>query len=172
MHVHRPSFAVTHMKMCIISITFSHTHTHCVNQPINQPRIYNNTTQEEQEWHDLLAKVQTLDIKPPSNDSEQAAHNTAAAVDSLAGEEIAALQALQHDVHRRLTLQVDAVCMLIGNMEDLIEKAQDTMHEAQTQLHAQRLKAFPHVYSPARLIRAIVRPETAAGEGQHGDDGA
>lgn len=80
----------------------------------------------------------------------------------MASEEIRELKELKESLQKQASLQVEAVSLIVGNIEDLIEKANDKANEAQQKYHSERLKAFPHINSPAKLIKAIVRrqPET------------
>lgn len=120
--------------------------------------------QEEAEWGALLSKVEALDVNPGGAAAEGAAEEDegdggAAAPPSA---EVAALRRLQRDVHRRLALQVDGVCLLVGDVEELVERANREAGEMQARYHAQRFQTFPHVNSPAHLIKALVRPAAAA----------
>lgn len=112
---------------------------------------------EEQEWHDLLAKVEDLDIGEVSPEAED--EEIAAVGDKYAPEELAALRALNRDVHRKITMQVDGVCILVGNIEDLIDRANATAQEVHVQHHKKRFENFPHVDSPKFLLRKIMAPE-------------
>lgn len=110
---------------------------------------------EESEWHDLLSKVEELDLGTSALEDQEGGQEGASV--EYAREEIAALRALQHDVHRQMTAQVDGVCMLVGNIEDLIDRANRTAQEVQIQNHQRRFRAFKHMNSPARLIKAIIQ---------------
>jgi hypothetical protein len=113
--------------------------------------------QEEQDWHDLLAKVEELDIGEVSPEAEDG--DLATTGDKYAQEELAALRALNKDVHRKITMQVDGVCTLVGNIEDLIDRANATAQEVHVQHHKKRFENFPHVDSPKFLLRKIMAPE-------------
>ena len=119
---------------------------------------------EEEEWHELRAKVEDLEIGGAEAEAEGEGDqgegaepgSSAQAIEKYAGEEIAALKALREDVHRQITMQVDGVCTLVGNIEDLIERANQTAQDAQVQHHKKRFEPFPNVHSPKVLIRKIM----------------
>lgn len=112
--------------------------------------------QEEREWHELLAKVEELDIEDAAVAEDESA--SVGAVEKYAAEEIAALRALRQDVHRKVTMQVDGVCMLVGNIEDLIDRAHQTAQEVHMEHHKKIFESFPHVDSPKFLIKKILGP--------------
>lgn len=112
------------------------------------------TLQEEKEWNDLLSKVDSLDLEAPVYPKD-GPENPSTSVD-MAAEEIQELQALKESIQKQLTMQVEGVSLVVGNIEDLIEQANEKAALAQKKYHNERFKAFPHVNSPARLIKAIV----------------
>jgi len=83
---------------------------------------------------------------------------------TVAAEDIGLLRDANYNVSHRLTLQVDSVCQLVGNIEDLLDRTNEATREVQKQYHSQRFKAFPHFNSPARLIKAIVSTPKDGGE--------
>eukprot|EP00889_Picochlorum_renovo_P003486 jgi/Picre1/30516/NNA_005879.t1 len=103
-----------------------------------------------------LGLQRRLDIleKEEKNGPRSAAPRT-----DLADEEIKGLQELKASMQQQVSMQVEGVSMIVGNIEDLIEKANEKAKDAQKKLHADRAKAHPHINSPARLIKAIIRPE-------------
>eukprot|EP00890_Picochlorum_soloecismus_P003675 jgi/Picsp_1/4308/NSC_01816-R1_hypothetical protein CHLREDRAFT_144129 [Chlamydomonas reinhardtii] len=109
---------------------------------------------EEKEWSDLLSKVDSLDLEAPMY-PKSGAENPSTSMD-MAAEEIQELQALKDSIQKQLTMQVEGVSLVVGNIEDLIEQANEKAALAQKQYHSERFKTFPHVNSPARLIKAIV----------------
>ena len=113
--------------------------------------------QEEKEWAELLSKVETLEVNPPEAEPADAEPST-----SQVAEDLARIQAFEADAARRLIFQVDGVCLVVGEMEDLVDRAHETAQEAQIKVHNERFKAFPHMNSPAKLIRALVRPPVKA----------
>lgn len=112
------------------------------------------TLQEEKEWNDLLSKVDSLDLEAPVY-LEKGGENPSTSV-NMAAEEIQELQALKDSIQKQVTMQVEGVSLVVGNIEDLIEQANEKATLAQKRYHSERFKAFPHVNSPARLIKAIV----------------
>lgn len=114
--------------------------------------------QEEDEWHELLSKIDGIDLEDPlypipgaeeSNDEKASSH--------LAIKEIEDLKELNESIQKQISMQVEGVSMIVGNIEDLIEKSTEQANEAQKEYHSERFKAFPHINSPARLIKAIIR---------------
>ena len=91
--------------------------------------------QEEQEWQALLDKVEHLDQQQlavvagagaaPSGEAPIAALEAEAGL--VAGhpavDELAALARLHAGVHRRLAMQVEGVCKLVGDVEEMVERA-------------------------------------------------
>lgn len=120
--------------------------------------------QEEAEWQALLAKVEALDgnAQPAEEQAEASPEEQPAAAPSA---EVAALRQLQQEVHRSLTLQVDGVCLLVGDVEELVVRANHSAQAMQAQVHAQRFSTFLHINSPAHLIKALVRPRAAPAGG-------
>ena len=109
---------------------------------------------EEQDWGDLLAKVDAIDLSVEVVAEEAASGRVNT---ELAADEILGLQQLQESMQKHVTTQVEGVSLVIGNIEDLIEKANSKAQDAQKTLHSQRYKEYQHVSSPKRLIKAIVR---------------
>ncbi|KAL4439014.1 hypothetical protein ABPG77_006951 [Micractinium sp. CCAP 211/92] len=70
---------------------------------------------------------------------------------------LAALEAVHAGIHRHLAMQVEGVCKLVGDVEELVERASRAAAAVQAEYHAEKFRAFPHVNSPARLIRELVR---------------
>ncbi|KAL4452643.1 hypothetical protein ABPG75_008305 [Micractinium tetrahymenae] len=70
---------------------------------------------------------------------------------------LAALEAVHVGVHRHLAMQVEGVCKLVGDVEELVERASRAAAAVQAEYHAEKFRAFPHINSPARLIRELVR---------------
>jgi hypothetical protein len=113
--------------------------------------------QEKDEWQSLLAKFDEMKTSPiPSEDATES-ELPSTGVTLYAAEELDALQRMEGEVLQRLTMQVDGVCTLLGNVEDLLLRANDVAQEAQRHQHSRRFKAFHHMNSPARLIKAIVQ---------------
>ncbi len=110
---------------------------------------------EEQEWGELLAKVDAIDLSVEVVADEAGASGRVNT--DLAADEIRGLQQLQEAMQKQVTTQVEGVSLVIGNIEDLIEKANAKAQDAQKTLHARRYKEYQHVSSPKRLIKAIVR---------------
>lgn len=106
--------------------------------------------QEEAEWHALLQKVELLDqqqlaLAPGGAVEAAAAADGAAAVAPPAGgssspaaaeqqrpsggssdgeeSELVALAQLHAGVHRHLAMQVEGVCKLVGDVEEMVERA-------------------------------------------------
>lgn len=98
-------------------------------------------------------------MKTSSIPCEETTENeiTSTSATLYAAEELGALQKMENEVLQRLTMQVDGVCTLLGNVEDLLQRANIVAQEAQRHQHSQRFKAFQHMNSPARLIKAIVQ---------------
>ena len=214
--------------------------------------------QEEEEWQALLAKVEQLDQQQltaagaapagkhaGSGAAAAADADTAAAGEGAAeaeeqpcgdGGELAALQRVHGDLHRHLAMQVEGVCKLVGDVEEMVERANSSAqamqvracgwqgaaarlacasaavggqqeqqqfsdrpqcalamqpppalaaasplaphhlsppthprmgtycpspHPVQAEYHAEKFRVFPHVNSPAHLIRQLVRPQAA-----------
>lgn len=114
---------------------------------------------EEREWSELLQKLDSIDLDANLPDTENAGMGSAAPRTDLADEEIKGLQELKASMQQQVSMQVEGVSMIVGNIEDLIEKANEKAKDAQKKLHTDRAKAHPHINSPARLIKAIIRPE-------------
>ena len=111
---------------------------------------------EEEEWRELLEKVDAIDISIEGLATEEA--STSGRVDeTLAADEIRGLLKLQESMQRQVTTQVEGVSMVIGNIEDLIERAGERAMDAQKNLHAQRYKEYDCVGDAKQLIKAIVR---------------
>lgn len=110
---------------------------------------------EEQEWGALLAKVDAIDLSAELVADEAGASGRVNT--DLAADEIRGLQQLQESMQKQVTTQVEGVSLVIGNIEDLIEKANVRTQDAQKTLHTRRYKEYQHVSSPKRLIKAIVR---------------
>jgi len=115
--------------------------------------LHFSSLQEEEEWEALLHKVEALELNLPE-DGKQAEGEPGT---SVAMEEIASLRQADQSLQKQLTMQVDGVCLVVGNIEDLVDRANETMREVTKQHHDQKFKSLPHFNSPARLIRAIVR---------------
>lgn len=115
--------------------------------------------QEEREWAELLQKVDALDLDANVPEIPKQQSSSGAVMDELAGDEIQGLQQLHESIQKQVSTQVEGVSLIVGNIEDLIEKANKKTLDAQKVLHAERYKEYPHVNSPARLIKAIIRPE-------------
>ena len=107
--------------------------------------------EEEKEWAELLEKMDAINIDPVRVDEPKPVR--------LAAKEIQELQELHENIQKQVSMQVEGVSLVVGNIEDLIEKANRKALDAQKNLHSKRYQAYPHVNSPARLIRAIVRPD-------------
>ena len=91
-------------------------------------------------------------------EAEEGDEPSTAPAENYAAEEIAAVRALEQDIHRKITMQVDGVCTLVGNIEDLIDRANQTAQEVHVQHHKKRFEKFPHVDSPKFLIKKIMAP--------------
>ncbi|GAB4818836.1 hypothetical protein N2152v2_005882 [Parachlorella kessleri] len=97
-------------------------------------------------------------------EAEQFSSETAAAGVATPGSEaaepadIAELKKMHEDLHRHLTIQAEGLCKLVGDVEELVDRANRTAHTLQAEYHQEKFQAFPHVDSPARLIREIVKP--------------
>lgn len=113
--------------------------------------------QEKDEWESLLAKVDEMKTSPIPSEEATESELASTSVTLYAAEELDALQRMESEVLQRLTMQVDGVCTLLGNVEDLLLRANDVAQEAQRHQHSRRFKAFQHMNSPARLIKAIVQ---------------
>lgn len=113
--------------------------------------------QEEREWAELLERVDSLQLDVPDIARDEGSGG--AVIKDLAGDEIQGLEQLRDSIQKKISLQVEGVSLIVGNIEDLIEKANKKTRDAQKALHAERYKEYPHVNSPARLIKAIVRPD-------------
>ena len=94
-----------------------------------------------------------------SEDDNAGPTTTAAAGEKYAAAEIAALKAIQQDVHRKITMQVDGVCTLVGNIEDLIDRANQTAQDVHVQHRKKRFENFPHIDSPKFLIKKLMAPD-------------
>ena len=99
-----------------------------------------------------------MDLGDGSALAEDEGTSTGGAEGHYAGEEIAALRALRQDMHRKVTMQVDGVCMLVGNIEDLIDRANLIAQEVHMEHHKKRFERFPHVDSPKFLIKKLLGP--------------
>jgi len=112
---------------------------------------------EEEEWRELLAKVDAIDLSISGLGAEAAA--TSGRVDeSLAPDEIRGLQRLHESMQKKVTTQVEGVSMVIGNIEQVLERAGERAADAQKNLHARRYRAYNEVGEDAKtLIKAIVR---------------
>ena len=115
------------------------------------------TIQEEEEWHELMAKVDQLDIEQEQIAANEEDPSTSAAAEKHAGQEIAALRALNKDLHCKVTMQVDAVCKLVGNIEDLIDRANQTAQDVHVRQHQKRFENFAHIDSPQVLLKKVMQ---------------
>eukprot|EP00891_Asterochloris_glomerata_P002231 jgi/Astpho2/2231/fgenesh1_pg.00040_%23_64_t len=68
------------------------------------------------------------------------------------------LQQARADAHRRVTMQVEGLCALVSGCEELVAKAQQHGTIIQAAYHHERFRTFPHVDSPARLIKELLKP--------------
>ncbi len=112
--------------------------------------------EEEAEWAALLAKAEAVEAEAAGAAEE------AAAAPRPPSAEAEALRAAGAAAHRRLATQVDAVAMLVGDCEALAERAGAATAAAAADHQRRRFGAFPHVDSPARLIRALVHAPAPA----------
>ena len=139
--------------------------------------------QEEEEWHALLVQMHELDRQELLAPTPGAVPTTPPR--ELEGNELAALAQLRADLHRHLTVQVEGVCKVVGDVEELVERANCDAQAAQVRrrllginhsnaynstctdylqakYHAEKFCVFRHVDSPARLIKELVRPGAKA----------
>jgi len=148
--------------------------------------------QEEQEWRNLLTKVKEMqgelesqaaaalehthnnnnnnninnnDMDEDGQQQRQQEENENNAAEEVDPPEAKDLRQLQADVHRELALQVEGLCMLVGDVEELADAADQSAHAMQAQYHAEKFKTFAHMDSPERLIRNILRPAAVGREG-------
>ena len=119
--------------------------------------MHDEHVQEEREWAELLQRVDTLQLDVPDIACDEGTNGDV--MKNLAGDEIQGLEELRDSIQRQVSTQVEGVSLIVGNIEDLIDKANKKTRDAQKALHAERYKEYPHVNSPARLIKAIVRPD-------------
>ncbi|KAK9830462.1 hypothetical protein WJX72_011902 [[Myrmecia] bisecta] len=68
------------------------------------------------------------------------------------------LRARQEEAYRAVALQVEGLCAMVGGVEDLVSKAERHCSLMQAEYHQEKFRTFPHIDSPARLIREMVRP--------------
>jgi hypothetical protein len=127
--------------------------------------------QEEEEWQALLAKVEQLDQQQLTaagaapgggHAGSIAAAATAADADSAAagegaveaaeeeqpcgdGGELAALQRVHGDLHRHLAMQVEGVCKLVGDVEEMVERANSSAQAVQVCIQGRQLLLEWHV---------------------------
>jgi hypothetical protein len=117
-----------------------------------------NFEREEAEWQALLAKVDDLDVSDPDGDQQQREGGGAAAAEAEEPHgEVTALRKLRKDVHRRLAIQVEGVCMLVGDVAELVDRANRSAKAVHADYHKEKFKTFEHVDSPAVLIGALTR---------------
>lgn len=152
--------------------------------------------EEEREWENLLIKVEEMHQELESQaaaalgyindgknnnynnkndmgeDGQQHQHQQQEEREKKDAEDVdppeaKELRQLQADVHREVALQVEGLCMLVGDVEELADVADQSAHAMQAQYHAEKFKTFAHMDSPDRLIRDILRP-TAVGRAVEG----
>ena len=162
-----------------------------------------NFQREEAEWQELLHKAEQLDAQLAAGaEAGDPSSACKGAVDAAAQQQLPegldALERTQRDLHRQLALQVDGLCKLVGDVEELMDcanrSAQTTqvggttppagmlapqtwseplLHPtagAQAEYHKEKFRVFPHVDSPARLIRELVKPAPLATRQQNEGD--
>ena len=54
------------------------------------------------------------------------------------------------------------MCKLVADVEELVEAANSRAGVLQAEYHADKFRTFPHVDSPQRLIRELIRAPRAA----------
>eukprot|EP00887_Chlorella_sp_A99_P004054 scaffold11.g4054.t1 len=134
-------------------------------------------TPEEAEWQALLGKAERLPELEAGAEAAAAAdqqQRQQQQEDGSAGDprppEAVVLEQLHRDAHRRLAMQagrgggraasaarpVEGVCMLVGDVEELVERASRNAQAVQAGYHAHKFQPFPHVESPAHLIKLLV----------------
>jgi len=67
------------------------------------------------------------------------------------------LLAARAGAHRKLALQVEAYAGLVGGVEALLSTAEQACSAMQAEYHRDKFRAFPHVDSPATLIKGIAK---------------
>ena len=124
--------------------------------------------QEEEEWQALLAEVEQLDQQQltaagAAPEGKHAGSGAAAAADAdtaAAGEgaaeaeeqpcgdggELAALQQVHGDLHRHLAMQVEGVCKLVGDVEEMVERANSSAQAMQVRVAGRELLPAWHVH--------------------------
>eukprot|EP00798_Chlamydomonas_sp_ICE-L_P010242 gene10242-8159_t len=74
------------------------------------------------------------------------------------------LQATQEETHAKLTLQVESLCAVLSKVDCLVATAEQACSMLQADYHQDKFKTFPHVNSPAWLIREIATRHVPAQE--------
>mmetsp|Transcript_35010 Transcript_35010/g.99239 ORF Transcript_35010/g.99239 Transcript_35010/m.99239 type:complete len:314 (-) Transcript_35010:97-1038(-) len=67
------------------------------------------------------------------------------------------LASVSQAAHQTLALQVEAYSGLVGGVEVLLQKAEQTCAVMQAEYHQRKFQGYPHVNSPAALIKGLAR---------------
>ena len=168
---------------------------------------------EEAEWQALLLKAEELDSQLAAECTSAGGGAAAVPQDCSAPDSLLGLERSQRELHRRLAMQVEGLCKLVGDVEELVDganrSAQATQVRArlpsrrahlrwafrrgggaqlsaramaaplfpfpllhQAEYHKEKFRVFPHVDSPARLIRELVKPVPRRQQQPHQEDAA
>lgn len=117
---------------------------------------------EEAEWQTLLERVGALGDELEAEAQLIAKEVEAAENAPIDPPESKDLQHIRTEVHRELSMQVEGLCLLVGDVEELIQTADKSAQAMQAQYHEEKFATFPHVNSPLALIKAISRPQVVA----------
>jgi len=129
---------------------------------------------EEVEWAQLASQAvrdqkameaeedKEVEEKPLKAELQQLVDDSAKA--AREGSMLGILEDKIERVHRRLTLQIDALTALVTGAEDLAVRAERACQSMQSELRTQAFSHLLHVDSPLALIRGLTRqPPATAG---------
>ncbi|KAK9805960.1 hypothetical protein WJX73_008818 [Symbiochloris irregularis] len=102
----------------------------------------------------MLAPAGDAELALQQGDSSEGPASPVLGPDSQQG----ALARAQERAERKVCLQVKGLAALVTGVEDLVAQAEQTCSLLQAEYHRDKFRNFPHVESPARLIREILRP--------------
>eukprot|EP00884_Botryococcus_braunii_P022208 jgi/Botrbrau1/8671/Bobra.0087s0024.1 len=115
---------------------------------------------EKEEWQRLAEEhhqmAEELGLTPADAASPQDRMAPDAAEEALALSQD--LSSARQDAHRQICLQVEGLSALVEGVEELVGRAERQCGLLQAHWHRDKFRKFPHVDSPARLIRDIIQP--------------
>jgi len=114
--------------------------------------------QEEREWEEIRGQYTQGLPAPAGQVAEEAAVEDAvrAAREEVAeGNSAGSLSGALSAAHRNVAFQVDALMSMVRTVESMSGRAETITSHIQSDFHAERFKAFPHVDSPAALIKSL-----------------